>query len=323
MGTLDAAVHVGKETVYGTPVAPTRSFEAMADIGKRTTQFLESAGMRGGMEALRSNRRRSIGIGGEGPMELDVLTKGMGLLFEQMLGFTATVAAAVNGAQLQTHKSTSSGPDGKSATVQMIRPKTDGTTQQFTYHGGKVKTWELAQAIDELLKLKLDWDYEDEDKTFAAGTPAYPASAIPFAWHECAVTVDGAAVGLRELSVKGDNKLKTDRRLLRGSSLKKEPLRVGMPEYDGSLAAEFESTTLYDLFVAGTIVPIVATWTGPNIGAGQDHKVILTLAACQFSGDSPVASTDDLSTQPLPFKVLHNGTDPAVKLEYNSTDAAV
>jgi hypothetical protein len=323
MGVLDAALHVGKESVYGTPAALTRSFEAKADGHKRLHQYLESPGFRAGMETLGADRRRSVMVGAEGAIEVDLLTKGMSVLFEQMLGADVVVGAPVSGAFPHTHRSSPDGPAGKSLTVQMVRPPVAGTVAPFTYHGGKVKTWEIVQALDETAKLKLDLDYEDEDTSTPAGVPTYPSGAVPFGWHEFSLTANGAPVEVREFSVKGDNVLKTDRRLLRANALHREPLRAGLPTYEGSMQAEFVDLVLYNLFTAGTVFPVVAKWEGAVIGGAERFTVQLSLPACQFSGESPEVSLDDLPKQPLPFRVLDGVAEPAVTLLYKTTDAAL
>lgn len=324
MGVQDAQLHIGKEVTPGTAVTPTRSFEAKTDGHKRRQAQLRSRGMRAGMHTTRSDRARQINMGAEGPLELDVLTKGFGLLFEQMLGTTATLGAAISGATLQTHQSSSDGPVGKAMTVQVGKPPVSGAVLPFTYSGGKVKSWELSQKVGEYLSLKLDMDYVNEDTaTSLLGVPVYPAGSDPFDWTQIAATINGTAVDVTELSIKGDNALDTDRRYMRSSALKREQLRKGEPKYSGMVKADFADLTQYNRFIAGTIVPIVFTWTGASIGAGQSFQIIVTLSACQFTGDTPEVSLDALPTQPLPFDVLWDGTNPAVKITYNSTDTAV
>lgn len=324
MSVQDAQIHIGRETTYGTPVTPTRSVEGLGDGHKRKMAYLESNGMRPGRQAVRSDRRRAINMGAEGELEVNPMNKGLGMLLRAMLGSSGIAQVASTTAYLQTHTTTGDGPVGESLTVQLGRPmgSSFGTVQPFTYHGGKVTEWTLTQDLEDLLKLKLSLDFEDEDKTTSLlGTPVYPANTTPFGWHECAVTIDGNATPVTSFEVSGKNGLKTDRRQL-GSVLKREPLRSELAEYEGKIAADFESITAYDNFVSGAIVPVVAKWTGGLIEAGHNYELMITLAAVQFTGETPEVSTDDLPTQPMPFMVLHDGTNPAVKIEYKSTDTA-
>lgn len=317
----DFALHVGVEATYGTPVVPTRSFETQADGHKRQMEFLESRGARSGIQTIRSDRRRAINMGAEGSIPQDVLNKGMGILLKAAAGTSTIAQQGTTAAYLQTHSTARTEPSD-SLTVQIPRPFVDAGQEVFDYHGGVVASWKITQSNDGLLVLELTMDYEDEAKGGTEAAAAYPAAASVFAWPDCVVTINGVPFDADSFELEGDNALVTDRRKLRGSALKKRPRRPGIGNYSGTIEGEFANTTEYDHFVAGDIVPIVATWTGDNIEGAHDFYFKVTAAACQFDGDTPEASLDDMPKQPLPFKVLHNGTDPAVKIEYMSTDTA-
>jgi hypothetical protein len=320
---LDASILVGKETTYGTAATLTRGFEGKADSWKREQNPLESVGFRAGMETLRSDRRVPINMGGDGELEFDLLNKGAGLLLQAALGSaTGPVQQGVTDAYLQSFASTSGGPSA-SYTVQAQRADSTGTLRSFTHKGSVITGWSIAQAVDDFLKLKLTFDFQDVDTATAAGTPSYPDAAVPFNWSQCAVSIDGgSATNVSEMELTADLGMKTDRRFLQGSVLKKQPIRSAVPQFAGSLTTEFDSLDRYAEFVAGTIVPITFTWTGDVLDGAESFTFTITLAACQFDGESPEASLDDLTTQALPFRVLDNGTDPAVLIEYQSTDTA-
>lgn len=322
MGVLDSYVTLGRETTYGTPATLSRSFEAEGDAHKRAMAYLRSSGMRAGLQAVRSDRSRAVNMGAAGTLPLTVLDKGFGMLFRAMMGASASaLAPSASSAYLQTHNSDADGPAGESLTVQYARAPISGAVLPRTYHGGKVTSWELTQAIDAELKLSLSMDYEDEDKVTAAATATYPSGAKAFGWDQLAITIGGAAVDAKEFSLSGNNNLKTDRRQLRASALKKEPLRTGVPTFSGRLSIDYENDTQYDRFVAGSVHALVATWTGPTaIETTYFPYLKATLAAVQFTGESPEASNTDLPVQPLPFDVLWDGTNPAVAFEYQTAD---
>lgn len=324
MGVLDAALHAGRETTYGTPVTPTRSFEAQADAHKRVVSYLEAPGMRAGMQALRADRRRQVLDGASGTITVAPLSKGLGMLLRATFGSSAIAQEGATTAWTQTHSTAAAGPLGESLTVQIVRPPLSGATQTFTYHGGKVTDWEFMQKVGENLSLALTMDYEDESTAEAAASAAYPVDPLtPYSWVECVVTVAGSAVDVRDFSVKGASALATDRRYLRGASLKREPIRNAVPNYTGVLTADFTDTTAYARFVAGTVVAVSATWTSTTTaGTGFPFKLGITLPAVQFTGDTPEVSLSSLPTQPMPFQVLHDGTNPAVTVTYTSTDTA-
>jgi hypothetical protein len=117
--------------------------------------------------------------------------------------------------------------------------------------------------------------------------------------------------------------LKTDRRFLRNSALKSQPKRAAVPEYTGELTAEFADATQYDAYVAGTIFSVTATWVGAEIDAGEFNTFSITMPACQYDGTTPEAALEDMTMQTLPFKVLYDGSNPAVTISYTSADTAL
>ncbi len=329
MTLLDAAIHLGVETVYGTPVALSRSFEGKADDWQREQEPLESPGLRADMQALLSTRRKQINMGGTGKLSIDFLNAGMGLLLQGLMPTPGPVQDGATTAWDLTMTSSKQGGTDVFYTVQVERPFADDSGQEeFTHHGAKAIGWSLNQPEGGALELEVDFDYEDEDITTAAATAAYPAGATDFFdWTMCAVSIDSSAFNdVISAEFTADLAMKTDRRYLRGSALKKEPVSTGIPDYGLVLESDFVKAEFYSDFVAGNIVPVILTWTFADadaIESGKTHTIVLTLAACQFDGESPIASLTETTKQKLPLKVLYNGTDPAVLLEVKSADTAL
>lgn len=319
---LDSAIVFGKETTYGTAVTPDRGFEGHGDSWKLSQEVIESMGFRGGMHTKRSDRVLVLNKGGAGSLEIDVLNKGFGFLLQAMLGSVTGPTVIGTTTAYQTVATTGSTEPGTSYTVQVQRVDTGGTVRAYTHEGCMVTGWSLNQDNSGFLVANLDFDFENVVTNTAAATPTYPTDAFPFHWGECSVTVNGAAVEARSLSLTGDLALKTDRYYLRGSTNKKKPVRAGVPSFTGSISADFESNALYDLFVASDPVPIVATWTGAVIGSGQNYKLTVEMPNCLLTGESPEANVTDLPTQNVPFEVLH-GSAAAVTMTYVSTDTSL
>lgn len=326
MSILDNAVMLGVESTYGTPVALSRAYEAKGDDMKDAPDYLESVGFRAGLQTVRSDRRTRINMGGAGSWELDVMDKGLGLLMQGLLGaVSGPTQVAATTAYEQTHTSTADGPS-TSYTTQYLRSRvgTDAV-QPFTYHGSVPTGWRLSQGNDGLLTLEVDWDFEDEDTSTGAGTPTYVAAQTPFNWSNAVVTYNSAALDCKDFDFAADLMMKTDRRYLRGSSLKKQPERTGVPEYSGSFTADFEDTTEFALFKAGTIAPLSVLWSGATdaIESGHTFEFQVTCPEVQLIGETPEMSLTELTNQPLPFKVLDDGSNPSVSVRIKSTDTAL
>jgi len=323
--SLDGAIHIGKESTYGTPVSLTRSFEGHGDSFKREQERLVSSGMRSDYEGERSDRVVTVNMGGTGSLELDVMNKGMGMLVEGLLGAVSgpTIVGATT-QYSQAHTSEQAGT-ADSYTIQVVRPLVDNSTPQaFTHHGCKVTGWGLSQDVGGLLVANVDYDFEDVDISTATATAAYPAAQTPFAWTDAVVEIGGSAYAYTDsFTFNADLGMKTDRRYLAASTLKSEPVRVGSPSFTGSLSGDFDATTRYAEWVAGTLVDINVKWTGAVIESGYNYEFEIDIPNCQWTGESPTASRSETTRQTMPFVVLHDGTNPMVTVNIKSTDTAL
>lgn len=322
MTVLDNAVLIGKESTYGTAVALTRGFEAKADTFKRVQEPIESVGFRAGMHAQRSDRSRQVNKGGTGAIEVDVLDAGFGLIFQTLLGSSSgPTQIGATDAYRSTFATTPAGPPS-SWTIQVLRANAAGTVVPFTHTGCVVTQWSLKQEVDGNFVATFTFDFQNVVTNIAAGTPVY-VEGFPYNWTEAAVSWNGTPVDFKTFELTGELGFDVDRRFLRGNELKKQPVRSSVPTFSGTSEMEFESLTHYNAWVAGTVAPIVVTWTGEEIESGEFHEVELTISAAQFSGESPEVALDSMPKQALPFRGLHNASSPAVSLTYTSTDTAL
>jgi len=321
MANRDSYVNVARETVYGTYVAGTRSFEAEGDPARRVNQYLERQGLRAGRETRRSAEVRTIGLGAEGTLPLTVMQSGFGMLFRAMLDNAAIAQVGATDAWLQTFESTQQF-GSESLSLQVVRGKESGT-KAFTYPGTVVSAWELTQAVDEYLKLNLTLDSQDEETATAAAAAVYPADNLEYAWPDLVVTIDGTEVPARSLTISANRGLDTERRRLRGSRLKQVPVRTADPEYGIELELDYTDETFYDLFVSGETVPVVAEWTGAVVDSPETAFLRVTLAEVQWRGETPqVDASGAEPTQPLTGVALDDDSQVAVTIEYQSADTA-
>lgn len=345
-GVLDAQVHVGRENTavdpldYGEAVTPTRSFEALTDFATAQREALQSVGMRAGLQTVRVDRRRNYIKGWEGSLELHPMNKGFGMLLRAAIGTSAIAQVGTTPAWLQTF-STGPGAPNESLTFVIGRPPANPANAPvpWTYTGGVVTEFNLEQEVGDgdsgQLKATFNLDGRNELLTFTPDdlnpsgktlpVAAYPAADFVYGWPDLKVTIDNGDVGdTRSFSLAMNHQSKTDRYYMRRSTFKKQPIRTGIPEFTGSLAFDYEDESIYALVQSSEVVPLVAEWkhSNPNaISPGQTYFLRVTCNV-QFTGDTPQVSLDDLPNQPIEFMCLHDGVNPAVKVEYQSTDVA-
>ena len=320
---LDQFCGVAEESTYGTAITSGfRGYEATGDAWQKDVNYIESVGFRQNMETIRSDRHDTIAVGATGSIDCDVLNKGHGLLLKHLLGASSgPTQQASTAAYLQTFTTNDTGP-GTSYTIQMPRVDTTGTLKDFTYEGCVATGFTIGCAVDEALKMTVDFDAEAEQTSTAASSPTYPTSADPFVFTQGTVEIADSAVStFTSVELTGDLGMNTERKFLKGSAVKSQPVRSAVPSYTGTIEGEF-SIAEYNAFVNGTVQKLEFIFTGETIASTYKYLFHVTMPAVKFTGSTPVASTDDLVRLSLPFTVLHDGSNPAITITYQSTDTA-
>lgn len=324
MGVLDHQLMIGAESVYGTAVTPNRTFEFNSEGIAEAYARVESEALRVGQYTSRSDRWTPYFSGAAGPVQMDVMTKGFGIWLTHMLGGIAT--SAVGGDGQYVHTASVADLLGKSLTLQVNRPfSPSGTNQAFTYEGGKVTEWELANSVEGNLVLDVGMDFQQVSTTTALATAAYPASMDNFTWAGGEILIGGAAYDVTEFSVSCNNNLDVDRRQIRLNTDKKEPTG-GKREIAFSLSADFDSLANRNRAAsatrAGALAAIVSRWVGPIVIGGTTYPEIkVTIAAGRFDEWSAAVGGPEAITQELSGIGLYDGTNTPVKIEYTSSDS--
>jgi hypothetical protein len=310
-------------SLYGRPQTVTRFFDFNTEALKKNVGRIESAGLRAGTRVQRSDRFVVNPIEVAGPAELEVQSRGFGLLFKHMMGTIATTGPTDSA---YTHTASVGPLTGRSLTSQVGRPFTPSqVVQAMTQQGMKISTWELSSQVDGLLLLKLTFVGQDEVTTVALAVASYATTEL-FSFVGGVLTVGGVATDITKITISGDNKLAGKRRYMRGSALMKEPLEEGLRDYKITVDLDFTDLSHYNRYVsstaAGAIATLVATWTAPTlIGATTFPSVVVTAQAARQDGETPNVQGPKLLVQSLPFKVLYDGTNSPVKIAYTTLDS--
>ena len=322
---LDQVVTVGVESTYGTAQTSTvRSYEAKADTFTRDVEYIQSVGMRRDLQTIRSDRDDTLTLGATGSIEFDLLNKGAGRILQHVLGTTSgPTQQGSTAAYRSTFTTDDTGPTG-SYTVQISRVDSGGTLRPFTYEGCVATGFNIAQDLGSNLSFTLNFDAENEQTSTGEATPSYPSSADPFNYTNCVIAIDGsAATNFTSFSLDGDLGMDTARRFLNGSATKSQPKRSSVPSSRGTITAEFADLTDFNKFINGTEFSINASWNGAEIATGYNYEAVLSIPVAKFTGSTPVASLDSLTTVDLPFVILDNGSSAAITMTYTSTDTSL
>jgi len=318
----DVSVGVANEATPGTYATPTRWWEVLPpefDVVKNTVQ---GQGMRVGTRVDRSGRRVIVSMAGSGKFGLEAVTKGMGLLFESMLGTSAVTL--VSGSTYQHNFTYSTGVTIPSRTIQVGAVETGGTVDAHSYLGCMVDTWdvEIGSAENGLIVVTTNWDAMNYSTAQAYAAPSYAAAPSLFHGGQVAVTLGGvvtapttialatggtAVTNVRSFKLSGDNQAQKNRWNFLGTGRKARQL-VGDLGITGELEVEYSDTVVRDAFLADTELALTVTVTSTEALSTGFAQLQFTLPAIKLDGEMPKPSGTDTPTLKVPFKVLDNLT---------------
>lgn len=341
---LSAQVGFGAETTWGT-VATVDHFyehdEANLDLEQK---WAAGQGLHAGGQVQRASRLVQTTRAAKGTFKADFTARKMGLLIRHMLGSsTATPTLIAGSAYKQVHQLGNA--QGLSLTTQIGVPLSSGSgPEPFTYPGTKISDWELSCTEGELLKLALSLDAKDELTT--ATTPAGPAltaaayttPAELFNFTQCVVKIGGtAATTTGVVAITGGTTVNT---LLRNfalktttplaesrygtSATKSEQLQNGYSMPQLTFDAEFlNRTEFYDVFRAGSVLPVQITFTGSLVSGTSYNTLDIVLPATKIANDKPAGNGQDLSNQPLDLQVLDDTVNNPVQITLINADTTL
>jgi len=296
------------ETTAGTPVTVDH-FLKHVSVGGDGLNLLTvtDEGLGGCVLVPTIDRTVSVGQQVAREVELNVGTRGLDLIYKQMIGAALAAPVLLSGSFYRS-AFWNGDPAGKSLTVQFGFPESTptGTNRAFTINGAKITTWELAQVRNELLKLRFTLDGWNETTATALASAVYQTtvgatSNEPLRFNcfsaklggtpsvaSSVVSVAGGTeiAGCRGVSVKGTLPLRTDGFFSGGLGTKSEQIEAGsgFQSYTADLDVEFQSRTqLYDLYAAYTSTCLELSWVGKiDAGSSQFGKLSVIFPQCKL-----------------------------------------
>jgi hypothetical protein len=334
---LDAQLGIALESVWGTPVTVTKFLEFDSESLAWTPTWIEPTGLRVGQKYKRASRlvqsRQTVG----GGFELAFATRTMGTLLKAALGSSITTPTVVLGS---AYKQVHNPGDflGKSLTVQVGRPEPSGTVRAHTYEGCKVTGWEFSVSDGEIAKFSVDIDGQTEATATALATASYVSAGL-FSFQDVTTfKLGGTVSGVTELSVaggvavptttvvksftiRGDNSMATERFGLGNAGQKAEQLENDTPTLTGSLSAEFDRTTFYDVFKANTTTAIEFKMENTVISGTDKNTIHIIASAAKFKTATPNVDGPDIVQATVDFECYSDEVNAPLMFKLISADS--
>lgn len=317
------------ESTYGTPVTTDHFLPYKSEKVKFDRPRLVSKSLWSGARAPRKENVTPSNNGAAGPVVFDLWNKQMGQLLDHCLG-TAAISGPTDSKYTQTF--TFGTLKGKSLTCQFNKPlHPSGTSQAFTCHGGKVASWEIAvKATDDesgIAQLTVDFDFEDVDRTTALDAVSYASGMVPFTYLGTGVTIGGSSALLQELTIKCDNKIKSNK-VMNNTALKVEPYEDETREISVECLLDFSSTGHYDTFAdadaADIFKQMIVTMTGPVlIGTSSYPTIAITVDEAAYDEFESFVEGPSPMMQKITAKGYFDGSASPITIAYGTADSAL
>ena len=323
---LAAQLGLAESSTFGTYQTPTRFLEFVEESLEYQIERVESPGLRANNRVLRTDRYAPGQKRVEGSITLEPATKGFGLVLKHALG-TASISTPSGATNARLHAHTLGDIYGTSLTVQVGRPDSSGTVQPFSFLGCRADTLSFTSSVDEILQCELGLVGQDMTTAQSLATATYPttgsaASYEQFYWTQGVISLGGSSVAVvTDFEMEINNNLKSDRYFLGGATMS-EPILAGMTEITGTITVEFLNLTAYNRFVNNTQAAINAKWTAATAIESTTFPYIeIDIPKARFDGPAdPAVGGPDVLTQEIPFKVLNDGTNAPVTINYMTSD---
>jgi hypothetical protein len=319
---IGAQLGIVTETTYGTAVTVTRFYEFNNENLKYEKKTVVGMGLRAGGQLPRSQRRVVTTTSASGDFELDLPTRGLGLLLGHSTGTLASPVTTSTG--VYTYTFTLADSYGKSMTVEAGVPQYGGTVLSKKLAGAKVSQFELSCANGDIAKGKFSIDASVFTMTGSPATASYALQGSVFHFAQGAITIDGSSVAnIKDFTVTVNNTLKTDRFNLGASGVKAEQTIGGFRTISGSMTAEFTDSVLLNKFLTDSSAGIVVTFTGSTIASTYKETLSITIPAAKFNADTPNVSGPGVVDLAMTFDAFDDGTNQPMTIVYVSADSAL
>lgn len=317
----DASIGFGLESTFKTGVTPDHFFEFLTEDFNWNPTFTDNNGMRVGRIVKAADRRVLTKEEANGSMELELMAKGMGYLFNAALGnATSTIVSGSAYQQVITPATTDYLP---SYTVQVgVAPLGGGALNPQTYTGVLCDGFDLKSTNAAIPTCKFSFVGSTMSTGTALAAASYPASNFPWSFVQGSIVVGGtpttptstalssggtAVADIREFDLSWKNNLDKNGFNYGGSGQRSRKPARGEVSLTGTLVAEYDNNNLRDAFRNQSDLAVVMTFqSSVAISGGNFPTLQIVLPDVRLNGEMPKPNKGDVITQSISFDGLDN-----------------
>ncbi len=319
---LDTSVGIKKESTWGTAVTVDHFPEFLSETLEWKPTFMQGKGFRAGSRVSRLERRalgkNSVG----GDIELECVSRGMGIFLEALFGAVTSTQISAGPAYQHNYTLTTTDPM-PSYTIQKGIPLLGGgAVQPHTFSGMVCDSGTITSAVGDIVKLKTSWVGKALDTAAAYAAPSYVASNELFTFTQGALTIGGtvtqptttalatggtSVANVLDFSLTVDNKLDANGYTYGNGGKQGRRPALALAEIKGKFTAEFDAVTYRDAYLNQTTLSIVLTFTTTTLlQAGVYNTMQIVVPNVKLGGSVPNAQNGVITTS-VDFEVLDGG----------------
>jgi hypothetical protein len=324
---LGAQLGIATEATSGTFVPPTTFLTLLSEGLETKPDYTKIPGLRPDVlvqqDGLHLQTTRHV----EGDIVPVPLTAGLGKLLNLLTGATVTPTGAA-AAKTFVFPIGASAPDGKSISIQVGVPGTDGTVQAFSVKGAVITSITFAMEKGGALTCTASIWGADADTTQTLATAVYPTGAEAFSFLSAVLQIDGAAPTalVTGFSITFAFPKASDRYGLNGSGTAATPITNAQIGVTGNYTLEFSGGWAhYNAFRNATRRSVTLTCSGKtDIVAGTKGSIAFSVPkhVITDNGTPTVSGPDIITTQPS-WEAVADAAAPAATITYITADTAI
>ena len=326
---LGSSAGFSPETSWGTYVAPTRFVRARSSSAQKTATRQQGEGIQAGSFGSPLSQYVETVTSGSGQLSLDIQSKGMGVLFQTLMGTSITpVQQGTSTAYLQTH--VLADPYGKSMSVQVGLPQRGGTITPATLVGAKVTQAALTCAVDGLLQGTFDLDAKSYENTTSLASVSYGTGVNVFHGAQMSVKLgtygsEAAVSGVKSVNVTIARPHDSSAYYAGATGVKAEPVLNAVTAITGSITVDFINTTDFHARVRdNTSTSLVLTWVGPLIASTYYETFTVTVPTVVWpSPESFNAADRNVLSHSFNFEARYDGTNAMCTVAITSAETTI
>lgn len=322
---IGASLGAAAETTYGTYVAPNHHWPFTSEDLRLAQEYVESGGLQAGVLSQNAGLVAQTTRRATGGFTLDAITKGLGLILNQLHGNTITLTGS-GAAKTQVHEVGKTAPDGKSLSVQVGVPDTTGTVQPKTVPGAVISAIEFNLEVGGIVTIQVSLEAQDLKWTETLSAPVYPSGFEVFGFRDSTLTIDGASVGscVKSARIRIEFPRKTDRYCLNGAGTPLEPITNDKIKVSGEYRVELTGTAQINAYLNATHRALKLRCLGKT-DIATDTKAELTFDIADYVAKegTPVVAGADVLEMDVPFDAYASGSTAPLTITYVSTDTAI